>query len=564
MLSNLKISHKFILMSAIQILLIIVLGWFSIIQMNKIGNEIKEIAHDHLPLNNTLTLITEHQLQQAIAFEKVVSHALLDKVEGKGLSAESESLINNLNKKIKLLHDEILDAEATIVRLKDEVHSAEAKEEYEHVLTEYKLVEEEFFAVENMILLFLDQTLNDGIEKTLDTIVNIEKANKKLDDHLVAVLNEVQEFSLNSAKTAYQDEQNAIKVIALVLCIALALAIIVPIIIGRSVIKPLKNLILSLEDLASGEGDLTKRLSITSKDELGRVSRRFDTFICKLHKIIINVAKSTSSLNQSSESAIEVVQNTLDNVENQKLETELVASSVEQMSMATAEVAQSTMNASEIANKVRGLVSKGKTAALENQRITSKLSEDVQLTSDSIRDLVKETDNIGSVLDTIQGIAEQTNLLALNAAIEAARAGESGRGFAVVADEVRSLAQRTQTSTVDIQNLVESLQNGAEIAMEKMNKGVKATEECLQIGKETAEHFDNAVLSVNEIADLNTQIAAAAEEQSTVAAQIQSNVENIKNISQDTTQNANKVSEANDNIAKNVIHLNSDLNQFKI
>ncbi|WCN09780.1 methyl-accepting chemotaxis protein [Marinomonas mediterranea] len=563
-MSKFKISNKLIMMTVMQIALLLVVGLFSIAQMAKIGSEIKEIAHDHLPLAETLTLVTEHQLQNAVAIEKVISHALLDKVKGKGISAESADLIAKLNKNMKKLHDEIVAAEQTIITLRAEVHSSEAKKEYEHVLVEYKKVENEYFEVERMVAVFLQHITDDGIESALDEIPAIEHANEALDEHLIAVLNEVQQFSINSVATAYQDEQKAVTIIIVALVVSIVLGVVVAYSVGLSITRPLKKLMARLEDLVSGEGDLTLRMNLDAKDELGDVANKLDLFMGKLHGIIVNVSKSSDSLNASSESAVGVIHNTLEGVERQKTETAVVASAIDQMSSATSEVARSTMEASDVANNVRELVSKGKTAAEENQKITSQLSKEVQDTSNSIDNLVKETDNIGAVLDTIQGIAEQTNLLALNAAIEAARAGESGRGFAVVADEVRSLAQRTQTSTVDIQNLVENLQKGAEDAMSRMNKGVEITQHCLEIGRETADHFDNAVHAVNEIADLNRQIAAAAEEQSTVAAQIQGNVENINTIAQDTSADAQQVAEANENIATNVVSLNSDLNQFKV
>ncbi|TDO99612.1 methyl-accepting chemotaxis protein [Marinomonas balearica] len=563
-MSRLKISQKLILMSVIQLVLLIAVGVFAISQMAKIGDEIKEVAHDHLPLTKTLSLVTEHQLQNAVAIEKVISHALLDQVKGKGISAESQDLINKLNKNMKKLHDEIVAAEHTIIQLSNDVHSVEAKKEYQHVLSEYKLVENEYFEIEELVSVFLQHITDSGIESALDEIAMIEHANETLDEHIIEVLNEVQQFSINSVNTAYQDEQNAVRVIVIALVVSVLIGLMITYSVGVSILRPIKKLLARLEDLVSGEGDLTMRMNLSTKDELGDVANKLDLFLSKLHGIILNVAKSSGSLNESSQSAVGVIKNTLDGVEKQKTETEVVASAIEQMSIATSEVARSTMEASDVAENVRDLVTKGKSAAEENQRITTQLSAEVQDTSDSINKLVKETDNIGAVLDTIQGIAEQTNLLALNAAIEAARAGESGRGFAVVADEVRSLAQRTQTSTVDIQNLVENLQKGAEDAMSRMNKGVEITQHCLEIGRETADQFDNAVHAVNEIADLNNQIAAAAEEQSTVSSQIQGNVENINQIAQETSGDAKSVAKANQNITGNIDSLNADLSHFKV
>ncbi|WP_394181459.1 methyl-accepting chemotaxis protein [Marinomonas posidonica] len=564
MISKLKISHKFFIMSTIQLLLIMLVGGFSINQFTKIGHEIEEIAHDHLPLTKALTLITEHQLQQAIAVEKVISHALLDDIKDKGVSAESTTLITDLETNIKKLHGEIVTVEETIKTLQANLESAEAKQKYDLILEEFINVEAEFFELENILLNFLDTIKNNGIKSALDSITEIEHANEKLDEHIISILNESQQFALDSANIAFDDEQYAVNIITTVLAVAILVGIIIPILIGRSILGPLRNLLTRLDDLVNGDGDLTLRINVKRKDEVGEVASKLDHFISKLQTTITGIAESSTRLEDNSAKASIIVQNTLSSVDKQETETSLVAEAVSEMSDATEEVARNTISASDVATQVLELVEKGKSTAEENQRITSQLSRDVQATSHSIDNLAKETDNIGVVLDTIQGIAEQTNLLALNAAIEAARAGESGRGFAVVADEVRSLAQKTQTSTIDIQKLVENLQAGAKEAMDSMNKGIEVTEHCTIIGKKTAEHFEEVVSAVNNIADLNQQIAAATEEQSTVATQILDSVKNISEISQTTSRDTGKVATVNFSMAEEAESLKKRLSQFKI
>jgi len=564
MISKLKISHKFFIMSTIQLLLIMLVGGFSINQFTKIGHEIEEIAHDHLPLTQALTLITEHQLQQAIAVEKVISHALLDEIKGKGISPESTTLITDLEVNLKKLHDVIVTVEETIKTLQANLENAAAKQKYDLILNEFINVEAEFFELENIILNFLNIIQNNGIRSALNSIAEIEHANELLDKHIISILNESQQFALDSANIAFEDEQQAVNIIMTILAIAILVGIIIPILIGRSIIRPLENLLTRLEDLVNGDGDLTLRMNFKRNDEVGEVANKLDRFISKLQTIITSISESSTRLDNNSAKASIIVQNTLTSVDKQETETSLVAEAVSEMSDATEEVARNTISASDVATQMLELVEKGKSTAEENQRITSQLSRDVQATSHSIDNLAKETDNIGVVLDTIQGIAEQTNLLALNAAIEAARAGESGRGFAVVADEVRSLAQKTQTSTIDIQKLVENLQAGAKEAMDSMNKGIEVTEHCTIIGKKTAEHFEEVVSAVNNIADLNQQIAAATEEQSTVATQILDSIKSISEISQTTSQDTNKVATANYSMAEDVDSLKNRLAQFKI
>jgi methyl-accepting chemotaxis protein len=239
----------------------------------------------------------------------------------------------------------------------------------------------------------------------------------------------------------------------------------------------------------------------------------------------------------------------------------MVATAVNEMSGSTQEVARSAAHASQV---LKEKVTEGRQEAIETQSIIKQLAEEVSEASNVIKSLVEETNNIGSVLETIPRIAAQTNLLALNAAIEAARAGETGRGFAVVADEVRTLAQRTQTSTVDVQDLLLRLKTEANNAVTSMNKGTESAATCLEKSAKTSQTFEEASDSVTQISDLNVQIATAAEEQSAVAEEINRNIVRISDLADITAQGAKSTSEANATIAKRVIDLHTNLNVFVV
>lgn len=283
----------------------------------------------------------------------------------------------------------------------------------------------------------------------------------------------------------------------------------------------------------------------------------------KLRDLISGTSTQADSLGESAEVALSVMQITLRNVEQQRQETELVATAMNEMSETIQEVARNANSASQVTDIVSSNVVEGRAESLETQSIMTQLTSEVEEASTVIQTLVTETNKIGSVLDTIQGIAEQTNLLALNAAIEAARAGETGRGFAVVADEVRSLAQRTQKSTVDIQELVTRLQNEANNAVRSMGKGSDSAQRCLIKATATAKTFEKASEAVGEISDLNAQIASAAEQQSHVAREINDNLIRIKEVAETTSEGAKETERANQQIATSLIDLHTSLNVFQ-
>ncbi|SHO54330.1 methyl-accepting chemotaxis protein [Vibrio quintilis] len=565
MLSSLKISHKLIFIGLFQVVALAILGIFSTVQMTKVGNELKDIADDHMPLTQSITYITEHQLQQALTFEKFISHALLDVVQGHSvLSPLSLKLQQETDKKIDALHTEISHAREMLIRLEKDVHLPDAKIAYQDLQDEFAKVEKEFLTLKQATKRFLAKVQQGGIESSLQQINTLEKLNEDLDHHLISTLDDIQNLTLRSVRQAKEDEAYALNGVMTIFVISLAVSILILSFIGLSIIRPLGFVSSRLDDLVNGDGDLTIRMQVSRKDELGLLSGKMDQFMEKLQSILGNVTHSSSNLNLCSESASKVVQNTLVNIEKQRQETEQVASAILEMSHATAEVAQYTREASQVAGVVKDKVRQGQQSADKTQEIVRQLAEDVAATSESIHALGQQTNNISVVVDTIQGIAEQTNLLALNAAIEAARAGDNGRGFAVVADEVRSLAQRTQSSTGDIQKLVESLQGGSVQATDKMNKGLSVTQDALALGEETARIFDEAVDAVDQISDLNTQIAAATDEQNTTSGMIQKAIQNISDIAIHTSKDATDVEEANDEISVHVVALNSDLSQFRI
>ena len=334
--------------------------------------------------------------------------------------------------------------------------------------------------------------------------------------------------------------------------------------LSRDLVGPLRSTVLRLNDIASGEGNLTHRLPVEGKDELADLAVSFNAFVATIQDLVKQVAAATAQLAAASEQLSATSLETTQEVRRQQSETDQVATAMNEMTATVQDVARSASEAARSAQQTDEQASAGKDVVRLTIDSIQSLATEVEDAAGVIQRLSSHSEEIGKVLDVIRGIAEQTNLLALNAAIEAARAGEQGRGFAVVADEVRTLASRTQASTQEIQSMIEGLQGNAGKAVEAMEKGrVQARDSVEQAGR-AGESLDAITAAVTNISDMNTQIASAAEEQTAVAEEINRNVANIGQSVDETARGSEQISRASEELARLAAELQNKVGQFRV
>jgi len=346
--------------------------------------------------------------------------------------------------------------------------------------------------------------------------------------------------------------------------IAVIIVIILIVFLPRIIVVPIRTLLARVEDIANGDGDLTVRISENSQDELGKLAVSFNHFLQQLQEIIGRIAGSSSQVATAAEELSAITAEVDLSIKQQHTATDQVATAVNEMSATVNEIAQNANDAANSASKADSSTQDGRSVVQSTIDAIESVAVDVNSAADVIRNLSQDTDNIGSVLDVIRGIAEQTNLLALNAAIEAARAGEQGRGFAVVADEVRTLASRTQQSTQEIQEMIESLQTGAQEAVKVMDVGQQKVKESVEKATQAGVSLDAITQEVAAISDMNTLIASAAEEQNAVTEDINRNVVEISSISNQSAQSASQVNSASEELARLSADLQREVMRFKV
>lgn len=361
--------------------------------------------------------------------------------------------------------------------------------------------------------------------------------------------------SVVSSQAQYQFAELAILVVLFI-----ALGATAPVML----VKPVEKLRDKMRDIAQGEGDLTVRLTVDSRDELGEVAKAFNAVIEKLHQSISVVKGVNVQLEEGAAMLREAATGNSALAEEQHQTVDQVVTAVEEMHGAAREIASNSNAGADAANDAQSAVGSGTDVSRQANDRVGQLSEQLNHSSEAVGRLAEEAVSIASVLDVIRGIAEQTNLLALNAAIEAARAGEQGRGFAVVADEVRALASKTQQSTEDIQKRIETLQTGVNDAVESMKSGVDMLNSTVENVAGAAESFQSIEGAISRISDMSMQIATATEEQTHVVEEINKNLQMISDYSSQSTDQSRNLSDLADTLTQRTGELSQVVGRFVV
>jgi len=537
MLSQLPIKFKILIIPLVGLVCFLATLGFNYSISSANSERLNKVENQQFPI---LELSSENLVIEAKIIEQLktaVTSKELDMVQH--ARANAEKIRNNL-KKIN-------------------GYSPELKSSTDEMLT---LFNDYFRKGESISLSMINGTVDYSTFS--DQIKAMNEAEKLLKGSLVNFKSD----SLNRFQTTIKetkDESNFSLMISFWIAILMTIVLTaISLMIERVINQSLTAVIDSMKEMASGAGDLTQRINKSSKDEIGELVHWFNKIVEKLHNIIGEVVSTTTPLVNVSSKLQDMTQesktlsDTQQRAANQASEAMSdILSSVDHVSSNATTAKNETTSADQVANQGIKIVDRTISGMKD-------LAQEIETASDTVQTLKNDTENVGHILQVIQGIAEQTNLLALNAAIEAARAGEQGRGFAIVADEVRTLASKTHSATNEIQNIIEQLQKSSTTATEIMKSSEEKASQTVESAEETGTAFSQISEKISHISDMNNSISVSAQDQQETAYRIKNIVQEIDQASNQGAKNTQEVVTATDSLANATTQLKAIAGQFKI
>ncbi len=536
---NLKVSTRSAIGFGLIGVIVLVLGLFALSQMASMRKESGEVDKNWLP-----SIISLGDLNIAmLRIRALTMRSLL--VEGDAQVTTRQSLAK--------LTEELGALDTAYASL---LTTPEERATYQ----QFKKAQGDYFGEQQRVVELIGQGARQQALDVMNGAINTYA------DDMTRALVELQRINRsearNAADRAEQVYEAAFAWVLATIVLAALLTVVLALVFTRSIVRPLNQAVQVAETVATG--DLTQPIAIEGTDEPARMLVALKTMQQSLRVTIQGISDSSSQLASAAEELNAVTEDSTRGLHQQNHEIEQAATAVNEMTAAVDEVAHNAVATSQASHESDVTAQHGRQQVIRTVESIGLLAGDVTGTASQVERLAGQVQDISKVLDVIRSIAEQTNLLALNAAIEAARAGDAGRGFAVVADEVRALAHRTQQSTQEIEQMIGSVHQGTDAAVQAMRTSNERARATLEIAQTAGEALDDIARAISQISERNLVIASASEEQAQVAREVDRNLVNIRDLSLQSSAGANQTSAASQELARLAIDLNELVSRFRI
>ena len=532
-----KLMFSMVLLAAVAV----VVGVIGLYELGNLNSRLEFIVK----VANQRVVVVSNIEKQLLSLYRMQKNHILEP-EGKGMR-EREAEVAALDAGIKKSAEE---------------WRAIASEQGKKKLAEFEAAYQQFMAVNaRVVQMSTEQKKREAFNLSQEDGRDTFRACSKTLEEGVEFAQEFMASEVKATDEAYSRTRLAM---ILVCVLGVSASVAFAMIVVRGTVKGMLAVTERIKDVAEGEGDLTKRIPVTSKDELAELSTWFNTFMDKLHDIISQVAVGTehiaSATEEISSSATQVAQG----ADVQRDQTSQVATAMQEMASTVTQVSDSSHKAAENAMKASETARKGGKIVEDTVSTIRSLADSSQDTAQKVQELGKSSDQIGRIIGVIDDIADQTNLLALNAAIEAARAGDQGRGFAVVADEVRKLAERTTGATKEIAQMIQTIQKETANAVQAMESATKQVERSVTTTLEAGDSLQEIIRSADQVGEMITQIATAATQQSSATEQINGSVDKISKLVNESAVGAQQSAKACTDLSNLALDLQALVGKFKL
>ncbi|MDW6004493.1 methyl-accepting chemotaxis protein [Vibrio mangrovi] len=558
-IKNQSITAKMVFLVSVMLILTIILSSFGLFKMNRVSEEIKGIAHKHIPLIQLISDVTVKQLQSSLIVEKAFRAADfavdIDTEEAKRLQQAFSRIAHEFDQ-------EVQEAESNL-KLAQQQNASELSPEEQRLQQHLNVVVSHHKLYENSAEEILQAIIGHENSQTLsDKARQLEVQQDAQNQELASLLTEVEKMTESSLNQTEAEEQQAISGMILLVMIALSAGLLIGLFISRQLVHSLSYACTVAEQMARGNFDID--VQVDRNDEVGRLLASMRTMADSLGNIVSSVMNSSHTIATAVVELATVANNNRQSVEQQQQNTEQVASAMTEMAATITQVAASAEGASASSHRAEVNIQDGCQMIEETNNLALNLVESSESSQALIADLQSSTVKIQDFVSVVNAIAEQTNLLALNASIEAARAGEQGRGFAVVADEVRALAARSQEATREIDTLIESLVHSTGSAVSAIQVSSDQVGQTSALIQDIRRQMDLIAQALTELSEANTQVATASEEQSVAAEQISRNMVDIRDSGQSVLMSTDETTRASEDLSAQASELRHLMSQFQV
>lgn len=559
-LGNLTITKKLIGLIVTLLALTLIVSSYAVIKMERVAKEIEGIAHENLPLVKLASNITIKQLEGAVLLEKAFRLAEIPSGENQQAMAK---FVSQVRQSSTYFDEEIVNAKSLLIEAKKQAVTSKQVNHLTQLTSNLAQLEEHHKGYEKTLFSILDALEEKQNSEAMASVVHqFEQSQQLLNKELAEFLVGLENATENAVLVTEEEEHEALIGMATLSIASIIFGLTVGILFSRRIVSSMSRARNVAASMAQGNFDQV--IEVKSNDEIGQLMSSMNVMANSLSKMIGEVMSRTDAIAATVTQLSAVAESNRQAMQVQQENTEQVASAMTEMAATITEVASNADSAAFATSRAETNVKEGCSTIDMTQELSVMLVEQASQSQNMILDLKNSTQKIQEFVKVVDGISEQTNLLALNAAIESARAGEQGRGFAVVADEVRALASRSQQATNEIGNLIDMLVKSSEHAhnaMNQSNEKVHQTSDCIQEARDQLNHIATALA---ELAESNTQVAAASEEQAVTADEISQNLIGIKDSGDRVLESTEETAMASEGLAVQANALRTLMSAFQV